>query len=106
MEEIERAAYCERILAEIDAEEEDETKVSLAQTRLNSISFDSRLRVFQRLLTTPRRAPEPGLIQGMDSDLILHAVRQVLVEVGERVWVVRESLVLASKSISSGDLKR
>lgn len=40
----------------------------------------------------------------MNANLVLHAVGQVLVEVRQRVGVVRERLVLASEPVTCGDL--
>ncbi|KAH3810720.1 hypothetical protein DPMN_139117 [Dreissena polymorpha] len=48
------------------------------------------------LIATPGLTPEPLLGQGLDGHLMDHVVGQVLVQVGQRVWVLAQSLVLTS----------
>lgn len=38
-------------------------------------------------------------MESEDRDLILHRIRQILVEVGERVGISRQSVVLTSQSV-------
>ena len=44
------------------------------------------------LVTAPGLPPQPLLGEGLDGDLVDHVVRQVLVQVGEAVWVLGQSL--------------
>ena len=57
-------------------------------------------------LTAPGFTPEPVLGQGLDGDRMDHIVGQVLVQIGEGVGVLGQSLVLASQPISSCHLAK
>ena len=59
----------------------------------------NRLGILQTLLTAPGLAPEPLLGQGLDGHLVDHVVGQVLVQVGQAVGVLTQSLVLSSQPV-------
>lgn len=54
----------------------------------------------ERLVRTPRLAPQPVLVEGEDGDLLLHRVGQVLVQVRETVRVGRQGVVHAAKAVA------
>lgn len=59
----------------------------------------TRLCRCQALIIAPRLTPQPILVKCPDRNGILHGVGQVLVQIGERVGVSRERVVLATQPV-------
>mmetsp|Transcript_11558 Transcript_11558/g.46766 ORF Transcript_11558/g.46766 Transcript_11558/m.46766 type:complete len:283 (+) Transcript_11558:1132-1980(+) len=51
----------------------------------------------------PRLAPEPVLREREDGDRVLRVIRQILIEVGERVRVARELVVDGAELVADGE---